>query len=312
MRVKLVFVSFFAYCIAGVAQRPIGRIADYKTPSLAVDVDRVNVVFSVSASSGKFITKLQRDDFKVFEDGQPQKITNFNTETNLPLKIALLVDTSGSIHGKVRFERDAASSFFYSALHRGRDKALILTFDHTLTLLQGYTDDPAVLDAAVQKIISGGSTALYDAVREAATHTLASELGRRIIIILSDGMDNSSRISLDEAIETAKKNEVVIYAVSTNTGDNESPVEHKQGDENLTQLAEETGGAVLFPGNMKDLRQSFQRIAEELRSQYSLAYSPSNARRDGTYRQIHIVPPHKHYRIRCRTGYFAPLAALDH
>jgi Ca-activated chloride channel family protein len=304
MRIGLALVSVFTFCLAEAAERPIQHTMMKIDRPMSVEVERVNVLFTVASKRGTLVTHLGRDDFKVFEDDQPQNITNFSTETNLPLNIVLLIDTSGSIRGKVRFEQDAAASFFHSALQRGRDKAAVIGFDHAITLLQDYTDNPAVLDTAVQKIISGGSTSLYDAVVE-ATHKLAGRDGRRVIIILSDGMDNSSHISSARALEYAQKNDIIVYAVSTNTRETMT-ADRIQGDANLKCLALETGGRVLFPEKMADLKQSFQKISEELRSQYSLAYNPSNTRRDGTYRQIRIVASHKDYNVRSRPGYFAP------
>ena len=181
-----------------------------------------------------------------------------------------------------------------------------MSFDTTTILLQDYTDNPAVLTEAVQKIIPGGATSLYEAVFEAASHRLAEQPGRRIIIILSDGMDNSSHVSLGKTLEAAQKNNVIIYAVSTNGIDDSDRQDQKIGDAILKHLAEETGGRALCPTRMQDLAASFSRITEELRSQYSLAYGPTNTRRDGTYRHIRIVASHRGYTIRTRTGYYAP------
>src|SRR5262249_10653727 len=304
MRVKLVLVSFFAFYVAAAAQKPVQQASLNVDRPLSVEVDRVNVLFTVSSRGGRFITTLRERDFQVFENDQPHNITNFSTETDLPLSIALLIDTSGSLRGRMRFEREAASNFFYSVLRRGQDKALILGFDHAITTLQNYTDDPSVLEASVQKVISGGSTSLYDAVG-AAAHRLAGQPGRRVIIILSDGMDNSSHVSLADTMEIAQKNDVTIYAVSTNLGEAEPSPERLQGDANLTRLATETGGIAWFLGIRKDLNHSFQKISLKLRSKSSLAYRPNNAKRDGTYRQIRILSSHKNYNFRWRAGYFA-------
>ena len=264
------------------------------------------MLFTVAGRRGKLITNLKRDDFSVFEDDRLQNISNFSAETDLPLNIAFLIDTSGSIWGKLRFEREAAARFFYSALRPGKDKASILTFDSEMTLRQNYTDDPAILTASMQRLISGGSTALYQAVSEAVTERLAGQTGRRVVIVVSDGVDNSSHISLERTLEVAQKNDVVIYAVSTNGIDGPVFQKHENGDANLKRLAEETGGRAMFPTKVDELTHSFYRISDELRAQYSLAYGPTNARRDGTFRQIRIVAAHKDYEIRSRNGYFAP------
>ena len=185
--------------------------------TITVYVDLVNILFTVADRKGKFVTNLRKDDFKVFEDEKQQAVTNFSTETDLPLTIALLVDTSGSIRDKLRFEQEAAIEFFYSTLRRGKDKALVISFDSGVDLLQDFTDDPEVLSEAVRKIRAGGGTSLYDAVYLAATEKLAGQKGRRVLILISDGDDNSSRLSLTETLEAAQKNEVTIYGISTNS-----------------------------------------------------------------------------------------------
>src|SRR3954471_23308850 len=166
--------------------------------TLSVNVDLVDLLVSVADKKGKFITNLKKEDFKVFEDERVQSITNFSSETDLPLTIALLVDTSGSIRDKLRFEQEAAIEFFYSTLRKGKDKALIISFDSGVDLQQDFTDDPEALANAVRKIRAGGGTSLYDAVYLAVTEKLAEQDGRRVLIMISDGDDNSSRLSLTE------------------------------------------------------------------------------------------------------------------
>jgi Ca-activated chloride channel family protein len=266
----------------------------------------VNVLFTVADGKGKFVRNLAKSDFRVYEDDHLQDISNFSAETNLPLNIAFLVDSSGSVRDKLRFERQAAAKFFASALRPGKDKAFVMSFDTKTTLLQDYTDNPSLLSGAVQKIIAGGSTSLYDAVLEAAVRRLSGQTGRRVIIVISDGMDNSSHISLAKTLEAVQKSDVILYAISTNSIDMNDPRDKKIGDANLNELAKETGGRALFPSQVKDLERSFSRVSDELRSQYSLAYGPTNAKRDGTYRRIRVVASHKHYDVRCRHGYYAP------
>jgi Ca-activated chloride channel family protein len=264
------------------------------------------VLLTVVDRHGRLITNLKRDDFEVFEDNQPQSITNFSAETDLPLNIALVIDTSGSIRDKLRFEQEAAAEFFYSVLRPRHDRALIMTFDTTVRLRTDFTDDPNLLSATIRQLISGGSTSLYDAVARAATEKLAGQPGRRVIIIVSDGMDNSSHISLEQTIEAAQKNDVIIYAISTNRLQEPPLPEQQLGDANLKRLSAETGGHVLNPKKAQDLSRAFHRISEELRAQYSLAYKPTNSERDGTYRQIRVVVSNKVYLVRARQGYFAP------
>jgi VWFA-related protein len=266
----------------------------------------VNVLFTVSDGKGKFVRNLTRRDFEVYEDDHAQDISNFSTESNLPLNIAFLIDTSGSVRDKFRFERQAAAKFLSSALRPGEDKAFAMAFDTKTTLLQDYTDNPSLLSEALQKVIPGGSTSLYDAVFEAAVRRLPEQPGRKVIVLLSDGLDNSSHVSLSKTVEAAQKNDVIIYAISTNGIQLTDPRDRKTGDGNLNELAKETGGNALFPSKMDDLARSFSRVNDELRSQYSLAYRPTDTNRDGTYRHIRIVVAHKRFKVRCRHGYYAP------
>jgi Ca-activated chloride channel homolog len=306
MRMKLALVILFAFFTAEAAQQQPVQQALLSNETLSVTVDRVNVLFTVADRKGRLITNLGKSDFTVFEDEQVQNVSNFSMESDLPLSIAFLVDSSGSIRDKLRFERQAAARFFYSAIRRNKDHVLVMGFDTKTAILQDYTDNPALLSEGVQKIIPGGSTSLYEAVFEAAAHRLAGQPGRRIIIVVSDGMDNSSRVSLPKSLEAAQKNDVVIYAVSTNGIDEGDAQDHKLGDAILKRLAEDTGGRMLCPRRLQDLNASFSRITQELRSQYSLAYGPTNSRRDGTYRRIRIAASHKGYVIRSREGYYAP------
>ena len=307
VRAAIAVLICFA-CLAGEPPGHSGQQARLSADTLSVSVDRVNVVFAVLNRKGKLIRNLGRDDFTVFEDDQIQSISNFSHELDVPLTIAFLIDSSGSVRDKFRFERQAAAEFFYLTLRSAGDKALLMSFDSSLVVIADYTVNPAVLSDAMKKIIPGGSTSLYDAVLEAAAHRLADQPGRRVIVVLSDGVDNSSHISLSRALDSAQKNDVTIYAVSTNRIDGGDAEDQRTGDAVLKRLSEETGGSALFPRRMEDLAHAFSRINEQLRSQYSLAYRPTNIRRDGTYRAIRIVPAHKGYKVRCRSGYYAPAA----
>lgn len=274
--------------------------------TIKVNVDLVNILFTVADKKGKFITNLKKDDFRVFEDDKAQIVTNFSSETDLPLTIALLVDTSGSIRDKIRFEQEAAIEFFYSALHRGKDKALIISFDSGVDLQQDFTDDPETLANAVRKIRAGGGTSLYDAIYLAVNEKLSKQPGRRVLILISDGDDNSSRVSLTETLELAQKNDVTIYAISTNSTAYFGSKEQDRGDKTLKRFAEDTGGKAFFPFKLQDLAVSFQDISQELRSQYTIAYRSSNTKFDGTFRKIRVEPNNKNYRPRARSGYYAP------
>lgn len=289
------------------AQQPQpAKPADQQT--ISIEVNQVDVFFTVTDKRGKFITNLKKEDFRVAEDNRAQVITNFSTETDLPLTIALLVDVSGSIRDKLRFEQEAAIEFFYSTLQRGKDKALVIAFDSAPEVLQDFTDNPETLADAVRKIRAGGGTAVYDAVYLAVERTLAGQGGRKVLILISDGDDNSSRLSLTETLEVAQRNEVTVYTISTNSAAYFGSKEQDRGDKTLKKFAEETGGKPFFPLKIQDLANSFTDIHQELRSQYAIGYRPINARADGTYRKIRIDVTNKDFKARHRPGYYMPKA----
>ena len=273
---------------------------------LSVDVDRVNIVFTVFDNKGRFITGLEQNHFKVFEDNKPQDISNFSKDTNLPLSIALLIDSSASVREKIRFEQEAAVEFFYSILQRKMDQGLLVTFDDGVDLAQDYTDDPEVLAKAVRKIRPGGATSLYDAMYLAASKKLIGQQGRRVIILISDGEDNASERELTDTLEEVHRNDVVVYAISTTATAVQKSKGQEQGDKILKKVTDETGGKVFFPRKLADLQVHFQNISEELRAQYSLAYRPTNVNRDGAFRKIRVEVADKNFQVRSRTGYYAP------
>src|SRR3989454_2680250 len=274
--------------------------------TLSVNVDLVNILFTVADRRGKFVTNLRKDDFKVFEDERPQTITNFSSETDLPLTIALLVDTSGSIRDKLQFEQRAATEFFYATLQRGKDKAMIISFDSGVDLIQDFTDDPEKLAGAVQKIRAGGGTSLYDAIYLSVTQKLSGQQGRRVVILITDGDDNSSRVSLTETLEASQKNDVTIYSISTNSTAFFGSKEQERGDKTLKKFSEETGGKPFFPLKIQDLASSFLDIHDELRSQYQIGYRPSNGKMDGTFRRIRVDIADRRFKARARSGYYMP------
>jgi len=281
--------------------------------TISIDVNLVNILFTVADRKGKFVTNLKKEDFKVFEDERAQTITNFSSESNLPLTIALLVDTSGSIRDKLRFEEEAAIEFFYSTLQRGKDKALVISFDSGVDLLQDFTDDAEKLADKIRRIRAGGGTSLYDAIYLAVNQKLAGQNGRRIVILITDGDDNSSRISMTETLEAAQQNVVTIYAISTNSTAFFGSKEQERGDKTLKRLSEETGGKAFFPLKVQDLASSFLDIHDELRSQYQIGYRPTNAKLDGTFRRIRVDIGDKRYKARARSGYYMPkTAATSH
>lgn len=275
--------------------------------TLSVNVDLVNILFPVvDRKTKRFVRNLKREDFKVFEDDKAQTITNFTSESDLPLTMALLVDTSGSIRDKLKFEEDAAIEFFYSTLQRGKDKALLISFDSGVDLLQDFTDDPEKLANEIRKIRAGGGTSLYDAVYLAVNKKLSGQAGRRIVILITDGDDNSSRISLTEALESAQKNDVTVYSISTNSSAFFGSKEQERGDKTLQKFSDETGGKMFRPLKNEDLAASFVNIREELRAQYQIGYRPSNGNMDGTFRRIRVDILDRRYLARARSGYYMP------
>jgi len=291
----------------------LSQIASVQTPAsepaaaeqtISVNASLVNVLFTVSDRKGRFVTSLPKDKFKVYEDNKIQSITQFSNETDLPLSIAILIDTSGSIGDKLPFERQAAIEFLRSTLRRGKDKALLITFDTGIDLVQDYTDDVSVLAQAAEKIRAGGSTAMYDAIHLAATEKLAAQTGRHIEILISDGNDTSSRKTLDEALRSARQSDTAIYCISTNSILKNSSRDTANGTKVLRRFAEETGGRIFTPRTTDELASTFKEIDEELRSQYALAYHPNSTRRDGAFHTIRVETSNKELRVKARNGYF--------
>ncbi len=294
-------------------------------------VELVDVVFTVLNRRQKFITELQREDFAVFEDNLPQEIRFFSRQTDLPLRVGLLIDTSNSIRDRLKFEQEAAIDFLYNVIRGRKDLAFLMTFDNEPSIIQDYTDSLENLRDAILRQRAGGGTALYDAVYSACQERLsnprlpsgASPEVRRVLVVISDGDDNLSSRSRGEAIEMAQRAGVVIYTISTSTqwvstNEERDPVKRanrkyhmEPGDKVLGQLAEETGGRPFFPYAVDDLAQSFQDIGDELRSQYSLAYVPTNRNADGKFRKIRIEVNRKGLHVRARKGYYAPRASAE-
>ena len=273
---KFVICVFALMWVFVASTRAKEQSPEQRDQTITVDVDLVDVHFTVSDKKGTLFTGLKKEDFRVYEDGRPQPITNFSAETDLPLTIGLLVDTSGSIRDKLRFEQEAAIEFFYSTIRRRKDQGMLIAFDSGVDLLQDFTDNPETLAEAVRKIRAGGGTSLYDAISLAVTEKVAGQPGRKVLVVISDGDDNASRVSLTETMEVAQKNNVSIYAISTNATANFGTREQQRGDKTLKTFADETGGRAFFPFKLEDLAVSFADISEELRSQYTLAYNPTN------------------------------------
>ena len=291
---------------------------------ISVNVNLVEVLFSVVTKHEKLVTDLSKENFKVFDDGTQQEITDFSQPTDLPLRIGMVLDTSNSIRERLKFEQDAAIDFIFNALRRGKDQAFLMTFDDGPQIIKDFTGDTGEIRDTILKQRAGGGTSLYDAVYAASDHLKNSPLPpgpnsdvRRVLVVISDGDDNSSNRSRGESVEMSQRAGVIIYSISTSTEwvsaeDEKNPskrisrkYQKEEGDRVLEQLAGETGGRAFFPYKVDDLGQSFLDIGDELRHQYALAYSPAGRSPDGKYHTIRIQTDRKDVIVRARKGYFS-------
>lgn len=265
---------------------------------IRVPVDLVNIDFSATDKNGRMVPSLTAEDFTVEEDGKKQQVSMFARERELPLTLALLVDISPSVEPVFEEEKRTAAGFLRSVLGK-RDLALVIAFDRYVTLTQDYSEDLPSLTSAVEGLtLSKGGTSLFDAVYLASNDKLAREAGRKAIVILSDGVDTTSKYDMGKAMIAAQKSNAVIYSIS-NSGSPRA----------LRVMSEETGGAFFKIDKKGDYEKIFAQISLELRTQYSIAYHSSNTARDGKYRQIKIVPKNSNLLVRARKGYYAPTEA---
>ena len=285
----------------------------------------MHLVVTVTDHQHNFITDLQKSDFTVLEDGVPQQIRFFGAETNLPLRIGLLLDTSNSIRPRLQFEKDAAENFLDRVIQRGQDMAFVMTFDNEPEVVQDFTDDLALLTPAIREQRAGGGTALDDAVFLAAEKLTKAPLPRgpdpevrRVIVVISDGDDNLSDRALSDSIEASIRAETAIYTISTSTewlavDDENKPEKYHltEGDKVLREFSDETGGRVFFPYKVDDLAQSFMDIGTELRRQYFIAYVPTAPPLKGEYRKIEVQTDRKGLIVRTRKGYYAVPVSLS-
>jgi Ca-activated chloride channel family protein len=279
------------------------RISDQ---TYRVHVDLVNVLCSVfDKRTNSFLTTLTQDDFTIFEDGRKQEIRNFARETSLPLTIALLIDTSQSVAPKLKFEQEAAINFIQSIM-REKDRAMLVEFSTGVTMLQDFTGDPNKMANEIRKLRAAGGTSLYDAIYMTCDEKLIRETGRKAIVILSDGEDESSRVTRREAIEVALRAEATIFAMSVSKGGFFGVGGSGEGDAILKDITMETGGRIFFPFKTDELEDAFRQINQELRSQYNIGFLSTNSVRDGGYRKIEIKVPEGGLRLNYRKGYYAP------
>ena len=274
---------------------------------IRVTANEVNLVFTVIDKHGRFIKNLKQEDVQVLDDSKPvTKIRSFSSETDLPLQVALLVDASNSIRDRFKFEQEAAIEFLNQIIRPNYDKAFVVGFDATPEVTQDFTDNSEALAKGVRSLRPGGGTAMYDAIYFACRDKLlkAQRTGplRRAVILLSDGDDNLSHVSREEAIEMAERAEVIVYSISTNVSGNKG-----KGDKVLERISEATGGRAFFPFRVQDVADAFTEIQDELRSQYALSYRPPELHADGSYHPVQITALNpKNLRVRSRHGYYAP------
>lgn len=270
-------------------------------------VNEVNVVFTVTDKHGRYVKDLKKENFKVVDDNKPAPdIRSFHAETNLPLEVGLLVDASNSVRDRFKFEQQAAVEFLNQTIRPKYDEAFVVGFDVTPEVTQDFTDNTEMLSVGVRSLRPGGGTAMYDALYFACRDKLmkAQHSGpvRRAIILLSDGDDNQSHVTREEAIEMAQRADVIVYTISTNL----SGAGH-HGDKVLERIADATGGRAYVPFQITEVANAFAAIQEELRSQYAISYKPADFISDGRYRSVEILAEgQKGLRVRSRRGYYAP------
>jgi VWFA-related protein len=285
---------------------PQGAADDQGAPVFRVPVNEVPLIFTVTDGRGRYIPNLQQSDFALLDNQRaPAKVDRFRQQINLPLRVGLLIDTSTSIHSRFQFEQQSATEFLLEVLKAKGDRAFVMGFDVTPDVTQDWSNNLDALETGVNKLKSGGGTALFDAVYTACRDKLIPSRGpepvRKALIVISDGDDNQSRVYLNESIKECQRADTIIYAISTNWTPSRGP-----GDKVMQELAEETGGEAFFPPNIEDMATSFSSIETELRSQYELDYTPADFKTDGSFRTIYLYCNNRGYHVHARKGYFAP------
>jgi VWFA-related protein len=291
---------------------PTGQIAPSTSPqvdepvtTLQVQVNEVNLIFTVIDKHGKFITGLKRENFGLLDDGRPPTaVLRFTQQTNLPLRVGIMLDTSSSIRQRFQFEQDSAIEFLLQILHRD-DRAFVEGFDIETDVAQDFTNNVDLLNQGIRKLRPGGGTALFDALYKTCKDQMLplQETGavRRALILVSDGDDNYSRVQESDAIKMCQRADTIVYTISTNI----SPSKDK-GDDVLKAISDATGGQAFYPVKLEDVAVGFHNIEEELRSQYHLVYRPADLRMDGSFRTIYLQANDPRYKVRAQKGYFSP------
>ena len=281
-----------------------GQPVNDDTFTLKNRVNEVSLVFTVTDKKGRFITGLQKHNFGLLDDGfPPAQVINFTQQTNLPLRIGIMLDTSSSIRTRFKFEQDAAADFFLQVLHQ-TDRAFIEGFDIDTNVTQDFTNNIDKLNQGIRKLRPGGGTALFDSLYNTCKNEMLTlkdaTPARRAIVLVSDGDDNYSRSLESDAIKMCQRAETIVYAISTDT----SPT-RGHGSDILKTITDATGGQVFYPSRVEDVAVGFRSIEEELRSQYSLEYLPAHFKQDGSFRTIYLQATEDRYHVRVKKGYFA-------
>ena len=294
------------------------------TDAIRRDVNLVDVLFSVFDKQNRIVANLGQTDFRVSDDGQPQRILFFGRQSDLPLRVGLLLDTSNSIRSRLKFEQEAAIDFLYTVIRREKDQTFLMTIEDDPQLILPATSDLNRARDTILRQRAGGGTALYDAIYQAAEEMIKLPLPtgsrldlRRVLVVISDGEDTLSRRSRAEALDMAQRAGIVIYTISTSTewivSDNNSRAARTAnrkymktgGDKILETFANDSGGRAFFPYLIDDLASSFAAIGDELRNQYFLAYVPAGRTPDGKFHKINIQAIPKDLQVHARNGYYA-------
>jgi Ca-activated chloride channel family protein len=279
-------------------------------------IRRVRLPITVVDKKGLFVPGLTQNDFLILEDRIPQQIETFsdNFGQSLPVYVAVLMDTSPSTAGKLKFEQESAMNFIQTVVRARKDQVLFATFDHEINLRQDFTNKLDLLDRAVSNVKkTGNQTALFDAIWQFCDEKLRTAPGRRVMVVVTDGEDTYSRANIRDAIDIAQRTETTIFAISTKAGfvstvpGVEAGAVKDKKDRELTTLAEETGGVAFFTGDMLSLERSFNKISKELRAQYLVTYKPINNSYDGSFRKIEVRlgESRKDLKVRTKNGYTA-------
>ncbi len=281
---------------------------DQPTETIKVQVNEVNLIFTVTDKKGKFVTGLKQENFGLLDNQRPpEAVLHFQQQTNLPLRVGIMLDTSSSIRQRFQFEQDSAIEFLLQILHRN-DRAFVEGFDIQTDLAQDFTNNVDLLNQGIRKLRPGGGTALFDALYKTCKDQMLplQETGavRRALILVSDGDDNYSRVEESDAIKMCQRADTIVFSISTNI----SPSKDK-GDDVLKAISEATGGQAFYPVKLEDVAIGFRNIEEELRSQYHLVYRPANLKMDGSFRTIYLQANDPRYHVRAQKGYFSPRPA---